>query len=99
MVTNKNDVSFGGENIIKDYLTYKNKKFQLSVVKLSGIYEMMIFSIECNVVSGNEVYCFRTTAKEELNNKYRDIYFDSKKYISEEAIEKYLKEKKEWFNT
>ena len=55
---------------------------------------MMIFPIECNVVSGNEVYCFRTTVKEELNNKYRDIYFDSKKYISEEAIEKYLKEKK-----
>lgn len=88
-----------GENIIKDYLTYKNKKFQLSVVKLNGIYEMMIFPIECNAVSGNEVYCFRTTDKEELNNKYRDIYFDSKKYISEEAIEKYLKEKEEWFNT
>ena len=55
----------------------------------------MIFPIECNAVSGNEVYCFRATDKEELNNKYRDIYFDSKKYISEEAIEKYLKEKEE----
>lgn len=87
--------------ILKDTFTFENRSFQLSAVRLKdyNIFEIMVFPIEYGVVSGNEVYCFRTGDAKEAINKYRDIYYYSKNYVSEEAIEKYLKEKEDWFNT
>ena len=83
--------------MIKDILEYKDKKFQLSTVNLDGLFETMIFPIENGIVSGSEVYCFRTVKAGESHNKHRDIYYHSENYISDEAIAKYLKEKEDWF--
>lgn len=87
--------------MIKDILEYKDKKYQLSTVNLDGLglFETMIFPIEHGVVSGKEVYCFRTFEAGESHDKHRDIYYHSENYISDEAIAKYLKEKEDWFNT
>lgn len=83
--------------MLKDILIYEGKKYQLSGVKINGCFETMIFPIIDGVVSDIEVYCFRTTEVYKFHNKYRDIYYHPKKYVSKEAITKYLKEKEEYF--
>ena len=76
--------------MLKDIIEHNNKIYQLSAVKLNGVFEIMVFPIENGVVSNNEVYCFRTARVNEFHNKYKDIYYHSEKYLSDEAIEKYL---------
>ena len=84
--------------MIKDVLEYENNKYQLSTVNLNGVFETMIFPIENGIVSGNEVYCFRTMDAGSSHNKHKDIYNHCDKYLSDKAIEKYLacKNCQEW---
>lgn len=83
--------------MVKDILEYKGKKYQLSTVKLDGFFETMIFPIEHEIVSGKEVYCFRTTEPGLSIDKHEDICEHPEKYLSEVAIKKYIKSKKEDF--
>lgn len=83
--------------MIQDIITYNNKKYQVSTVNLDGVLETMIFPIEYEVVSGREVYCFRTCKSRESQNKHKDILYNPEKYLSEEAIAEYLKSKEEDF--
>lgn len=85
--------------MVKDIIRYNNKEYQLSTVYIENMitYETMIFPIENEVVSGREVYCFRTCESNESQNKHKDILYNPEKYLSEEAIAKYLKSKEEDF--
>lgn len=87
--------------MIKDIIEYNDKKYQLSTIHIKDMvtFETMIFPIEDGMVSGKEVYCFRTVESSESQNKHTDIYYHPEKYISEEAIASYLREKEKWFNT
>ena len=86
--------------MVKDYIKYEEKEYQLSTVLLYDCeFETMIFPIENDVVSGSEVYKFTTFKASESQRKHKDILDNVENYISKEAIEKYLKEKEEWFNT
>ena len=46
--------------MVKDIITYGEQTYQLSTVNIDGMLETMVFPIINGVVSGNEVYCFRT---------------------------------------
>lgn len=86
--------------MVKDYIKYEGKEYQLSTVLLCDCeFETMIFPIENGVVSGSEVYKFTTFKASESQRKHKDILDNVENYVSKEAIEKYLKEKEEWFNT
>lgn len=78
--------------MIKDIIKYNGKEYQLSTVFIENVnlFETMIFPIENGIVSGNEVYCFRTVRADKSNNKHRDIYYHYDKYLSDKAIEKYF---------
>lgn len=78
--------------MVKDIIKYNEKEYQLSTVFIEnmGLFETMIFPIENGIVSGNEVYCFRTVRAGESKNKHEDIYENVEKYLSDVAIEKYL---------
>ena len=78
--------------MVKDIIKYDNKEYQLSTVfiKNMALFETMIFPIENNIVSGNEVYCYRTMDAGESKYKHEDIYENTEKYLSDKAIEKYL---------
>ena len=86
--------------MVKDVIKYNKKDYQLSTVFLENmaLFETMIFSIENGVVSGEEVYCFRTMDAGESKYKHEDIYESPEKYLSDKAIEKYFACKKceEW---
>lgn len=86
--------------MIKDIIKYDNKEYQLSNIYIEDMatFETMIFPIENSKVSGKEVYCFRTSKAGESKNKYEDIYYHPEKYISEEAITEYTKEKEMLYN-
>ena len=62
-------------------------------------FETMIFPIENGIVSGSEVYKFSTFDAGKSMRKHGDILNNVENYIIDEAIEKYLKENEEWFNT
>ena len=81
--------------MVKDIIRHGEKEYQLSTVNLDGFLETMIFPIENGVISGREVYCFRTTLPGDSMEKHGDIFDHPEKYISEEAVAKYLKEKEE----
>ena len=83
----------GSKIMVKDIIKYKEKEYQLSTVKIENMltFETMIFPIEDGVVLGTEVYCFRTLESGKSLNKHADIYNHPEKYLSEEAINKYLK--------
>lgn len=83
--------------MIKDILEYNGKKYQLITAKLSDFLETMIFPIENDVISGKEVYCFRTTEPGLSINKHEDIYDHPEKYLSEVAIQEYIKSKENDF--
>lgn len=86
--------------MVKDYIKYEGKEYQLSTVLLYDCeFETMIFPIENGVVSGSEVYKFTTFKASESQRKHKDILDNVENYVGKEAIEKYLKEKEEWFNT
>ena len=83
--------------MLKDYITYNEKSYQISTVKLHryGIVETMVFPVEDGIVSGKEVYCLRTTKPGEAVHKHMDIYAHPEKYLSEEAINAYFKSKED----
>lgn len=85
--------------MLKDIIEYKNKEYQLSCSSVNNhtIYEIMIFPIENKIVSGNEVYCFRTTDVHDAASEYHKILNNQYLYVSEEAINKYLKTKEKDF--
>lgn len=85
--------------MVQDYIIYNNKKYQLSTVYIENIitYETMVFPVDNEVVSGREVYCFRTCESSKSQNKHKDILYNPEKYLSEEAITEYLKSKEEDF--
>lgn len=85
--------------IIKDIIEYKNKEYQLSCSHVNDmtVYEIMIFPIENEMISGNEVYTFRTLSVDKAMTEYHKILNNTSLYVSEEAINKYLKSKKEDF--
>ena len=78
--------------MVKDIIKYNEKEYQLSTVFLENmsLFETMIFPIENGIISGNEVYCFRTMDAGESKYKHIDIYENVEKYLSDKAIEKYL---------
>ena len=81
--------------MIKDYIEYNDKKYQLSTIYNDYEFKTMIFPIENGVVSGAEVYKFTTFNSSESKKKHRDIYENPEKYISNEAIKRYLESKEE----
>ena len=83
--------------MVKDIIKYNSKEYQLSTVNLDGLLETMIFPIEDDVISGREVYCFRTVKADESIDKHGDIYYHPEKYLSDEAIAEYIKSKKDTF--
>lgn len=86
--------------MIKDHINYEGKEYQLSTVLLHDCeFETMIFPIENGVTSGSEVYKFTTFKAGESQRKHGDILNNVANYVSKEAIEKYFKEKEEYFNT
>lgn len=78
--------------MVKDIIQYNKKEYQLSTVFIEKmkLFETMIFPIENGIVSGNEVYCFRTMDAGKSRYKHIDIYENVEKYLSDKAIEKYL---------
>lgn len=83
--------------MIKDIITYDDKEYQLSTVNLDGMLETMIFPIENGVVSGKEVYCFRTYKPGDSMKKHGDIFDHPEKYVSKDAIARYLRKKNELY--
>lgn len=83
--------------IVKDYIKYKNKEYQLSTIKNDSEFETMVFPIKNGKISGNEVYKFTTFDAGESSDKHGDIYNNPEKYVSSEAIKKYLDSKEEDF--
>ena len=82
--------------MFKDYINYNNKLYQVSTVTLPQYgMETMIFPVKGGIVSGKEVYCFRTTKPGEAVHKHMDIYAHPEKYLSEEAINAYFKSKED----
>lgn len=81
--------------MIKDIIKYDNKEYQLSTIYIEDMltFETMIFPIIDNEIYGYEVYCFRTTNVNESKNKHLDIYKHPEKYVSKEAIDKYIKDR------
>lgn len=76
--------------MIKDYIKYEEKEYQVSTVNIDGMFETMIFPVENGVVSGSEVYKFRTFDAGESQRKHRDILTNRENYISEEVIKRYF---------
>lgn len=87
--------------MIKDYICFNNKKYQLSTIVVDGVtFETMIFPMENGVVSGREVYCFRTSCIGETERKRADIWFHPEKYLAEEKIREYKHQKEaDFFKT
>ena len=82
--------------MIKDYIEYNDKKYQLSTIYNDYEFETMVFPIENGVVSGAEVYKFTTFNSSESRKKHRDIYENPEKYVSSEAVQQYLDSKEDW---
>ena len=78
--------------MVKDIIKHNEKEYQLSTVFLKNmsLFETMIFPIENGIISGNEIYCYRTKDVGESKNKHAEIYENVEKYLSDKAIEKYL---------
>lgn len=78
--------------MIKDIIKYEDKEYQLSTVYIEDMvtFETMIFPIENGIISGDEVYKFRTLNSGESKNKHKDILDHPENYLTEEAIDKYL---------
>lgn len=87
-------------NMVKDIIKYNEKEYQLSSVFIEkmGLFETMIFPIENGIISGSEVFCYRTHYLELANEVYTRIKLYPEKYLSDKAIEKYFACKKceEW---
>ena len=84
--------------MVKDIITYNKQTYQLSTVDIDGMSETMIFPIINGIVSGNEVYCFRTLNEIESFRKHIHIKHAPEKYLNPDAITEYLKSKKAYFD-
>jgi len=84
----------------KNIINYNDKDYQVSTVYIDNMatYETMVFPIENGIISGSEVYCYRTVEADISMYIHNDILYNPKNYLSEEAIANYLKEKENWFN-
>lgn len=78
--------------MVKDIIKHNEKEYQLSTTFIDNmaLFETMIFPIENGIVSGSEVYCYRTRYAGESKYKHNDIYENPEKYLSDKAIEGYL---------
>ena len=83
--------------MIKNDIEYNGKSYQVSTIDLHWGYETMIFPVIDGVVSGGEVYKYRTCLKSDSENKHFDIVKHPKKYLDENYIEKYKKPLEEEF--
>lgn len=75
--------------MIKNEIEYKGKSYQVSTIDLHCGYETMIFPIINGVVSGSELYKYRTCLKSDSTNKHFDIVIHPEKYLDEKIIENY----------
>ena len=78
--------------MVKDIIKYNEKEYQISTALIENVsvFETMVFPIENGIVSGNEVYCFRTTRAWESWCKHADICYRPEEYVSNEVVEQYL---------
>lgn len=85
--------------MIQDTIKYNGKEYQISTTCIGSMYtyETMIFPMAYGLISGKDIYCFRTNDEFEARNKHKDIYHHPEKYLTEESINKYLKSKEELF--
>lgn len=83
--------------MIKNDIEYNGKSYQVSTIDLHWGYETMIFPVIDGVVSGSEVYKYRTCLKSDSEDKHFDIVKHPKKYLDENCIEEYKKSLEEDF--
>ena len=83
--------------MIKNDIEYNGKSYQVSTIVLDWGYETMIFPVIDGVVSGSEVYKYRTCLKSDSEDKHFDIVKHPKKYLDENCIEEYKKSLEEDF--
>ena len=83
--------------MIKNEIEYKGKSYQVSTIDLHWGYETMIFPIINGVVSGNEVYKYRTCDRDDIINKHFDIVTHPEKYLDDKIIEEYKKSLEKYF--
>lgn len=81
----------------KKYIEYDGCMYQVSAIYNGYENEIMIFPVINNIVSGNEVYAFRYSDDLSIAEKFRDITKHPEKYLSKQAIDKYLNSKEEDF--
>ena len=82
---------------MKNDIEYNGKSYQVSTIDLHWGYETMIFPVIDGVVSGSEVYKYRTCLKSDSEDKHFDIVKHPKKYLDENCIEEYKKSLEEDF--
>lgn len=75
--------------MIKNDIEYDGKSYQVSTIDLHWGYETMVFPVIDGVVSGSEVYKYRTCLKSDSENKHFDIVKHPKKYLDENIIYAY----------
>lgn len=74
---------------IKDDIEYKWKSYQVSTIELHGIYETMVFPVIDGIVSGSEVYKYRSCDRDDVINRHFDIVKHPETYLNENLIEEY----------
>lgn len=72
--------------MIKDDIEYRGKSCQVSTIELYGIYETMCFPVIGGVVSGNEVYKYRSCDRDDVINKHFDIAKHPEKYLDKKIL-------------
>ena len=83
--------------MIVDCIEYNGKKYQVSTVNIKGCYETMIFPIVNGNIDGKEVYTCRVYTSQESQDEHKNILHHPEEYLSQSAIEEYLKSKEEEF--
>lgn len=83
--------------IAQAIIKYNEKTYQVSRVYLedTDMIEVMVFPIENGIVSGSEVFCYRTDIYEWAKYTYEDIKNRPEIYLSEQAIKEYLATKED----
>ena len=81
--------------MFKDTIKFNGKEYQLSTVNLGGCYETMVFPIEDGRISGKEVCMCSVYTSYGSQEVHKDILFHPEKYLTDEAIAEYLREKEE----
>lgn len=80
---------------MKNDIKYAGKSYQVSTIELQWGYETMIFPIIAGIISGDEIYKYRTCIKTGAINKHFDILKYPEKYVDDKAIEAYKESLKE----